>query len=348
MKQRYLRNEELSFLFRELGNLFAAGIGGGDAFSLLADGERDPRFCTLFTSLSRACDEGAPLHRALRDSGAVPHDACALLSVGETVGKTEATLRALGEYYDGRTRLLRQVKNTLLYPTLLLAVMLAVVLVLLIWVMPVFNDVYARLGSRLTGIAGALLAAGNALRTALPWLCALLVTVLIAVIAIAASSGLRKSITDRWRRRHGDRGVSRRLNTARFVQALAMGLHSGLTETESVTLATALTEDIPAFTRRAQVCLAELENGIGLSAALRDAGILTAGESRLLDTGIRSGNGDEAMSQLSRRLSDESEEALASAAGRIEPALVALMSLLVGLILLSVMLPLMQIMSTIG
>ena len=348
MKQRQMTNEELSFLFRELGNLFAAGIGGGDAFALLADGEEDACFCRLFASLSRDCDEGLPLHRALHRSGIVPHDACALLSVGETVGKTESTLRALGDYYDSRARLLRQIKATLLYPAVLLAVMLVVVLVLLVWVLPVFNDVYARLGSRLTGLAGALLAVGNGLRAALPWLCALLGLAIIAAIAIAVSSKLRNFLVHRWRSVQGDRGISRRLNTARFVQALAMGLHSGLNDSEAVTLATELTEGTPAFARRAQNCLAELDGGCSLADALRHAAILTPGESRLLETGIRSGSADEAMSQLARRLSDEAEEALAATAGRIEPALVGLMSVLVGLILLSVMLPLMQIMTAIG
>ncbi|MBQ3548830.1 MAG: type II secretion system F family protein [Oscillospiraceae bacterium] len=348
MKQRQMTNEELSFLFRELGNLFAAGIGGGDAFALLSDDTSDTVFSSLFASLSRACDEGTPLHRALRHSGVVPHYACSLLSVGEQVGKTESTLRALGEYYDSRGRLLRQLKTTLLYPTLLLAVMLVVVLVLLVWVLPVFNDVYARLGSSLTGVAGALLTAGNALRSALPWLLCLLALVLLFAAVIALSKRLRKSLAAIWRRIQGDRGVSRRLNTARFVQALAMGLHSGLTETEAVTLAMELTEDIPAFAARAQACLTELDGGGSLPASLRNAAILSASESRLLETGVRSGSGDEAMQQLSRRLSDEAEEALATAAGRIEPGLVALMSILVGLILLSVMLPLMQIMTAIG
>ena len=71
---------------------------------------------------------------------------------------------------------------------------LVVVLVLLVWVLPVFNDVYARLGSSLTGVAGALLTAGNALRSALPWLLCLLALVLLFAAVIALSKRLRKSL----------------------------------------------------------------------------------------------------------------------------------------------------------
>ena len=348
MKQRQLTNEELSFLCRELANLFAAGIGAGDAFALLGEDEGDGRFRALFRTLSQAADEGLPLHQAFAASGAFPHYVCALLTVGEQVGKTEETLRALGEYYAARASLLRQVKSALLYPAVLLAVMLVVVLVLLVWVLPVFNDVYGRLGSRLTGVAGGLLALGEGIRAILPALCVVLGVAVVIVALIAAVPALREKCFAFWRRIRGDRGITRRLNTARFVQALAMCMHSGFTDAEAITMAMQLSEGTPEFFKRCKRCLTAVEEGKGLSQGMRDSGLLSHGESRLLETGIRSGNAPETMTQLSARLSEESEAALAAAAGRIEPALVALMSVLVGLILLSVMLPLLQIMTAIG
>ena len=54
------------------------------------------------------------------------------------------------------------------------------------------------------------------------------------------------------------------------------------------------------------------------------------------------------MEKIARDMSEESEAALEEMVGRVEPALVLVCSMLVGLILLSVMLPLMHIMSTIG
>ena len=69
---------------------------------------------------------------------------------------------------------------------------------------------------------------------------------------------------------------------------------------------------------------------------------------RLLELGLRSGSGDSAMEQIARQLSEESEMALEETVGRVEPTLVVITSVLVGLILLSVMLPLMHIMTAIG
>ena len=67
-----------------------------------------------------------------------------------------------------------------------------------------------------------------------------------------------------------------------------------------------------------------------------------------MELGQRGGAGDASMEKIARDLSEEGEAALDAAVSRVEPALVLLCSVLVGLILLSVMLPLMHIMSAIG
>ena len=64
--------------------------------------------------------------------------------------------------------------------------------------------------------------------------------------------------------------------------------------------------------------------------------------------GFRAGAADSALSDIASRLQTETDEKLQSLAGLLEPTLVAVLSVLVGLILLSVMLPLVNVMSNIG
>lgn len=68
----------------------------------------------------------------------------------------------------------------------------------------------------------------------------------------------------------------------------------------------------------------------------------------MLALGLRSGSGDRVMEDIARRLGQAGEDALEDRVSRVEPALVGVTSVLVGVILLSVMLPLMHIMSAIG
>lgn len=348
MKQLRLDHEQVGTLCRALGHLYHAGIGAGDALALLAEDAASAGEKTLLQSMSRQADEGAALSQIFRDAGCFPDYVCALMEVGEQVGRSEDTLHALADYYQGRARMERRLKSTLLYPSVLLVVLLAVVVVLLVWVLPVFNDVYARLGSSLTGLAGGLLMLGGVLRRLMPLICVLLALAVAFVMVMGVSSAARDRLLNAWGRERGDKGLARRINTARFVQALAMGMASGMTDHQAVGLAAGLSGGSDRFQRRCAACLGALEAGKGLSAALRESELLSGAQCRLLEAGLRGGNAEQVMEQIALRTLEESEQELESIAARIEPTVVVVMSILVGAILLSVMLPLMHIMTAIG
>ncbi len=348
MKRLRLTNEDIAMVCRTLAQLYHAGIPTGDAFALMAEDESSREYRELFASMSRSADEGAPLWQIFADAGCFPDYLCSLMEVSGQVGKSEEGLEALAVYYEGRARMERRIKNALLYPAVLLVVLFAVVFILLVWVLPVFSDVYARLGSRLSGVAGGLLAVGGFLRAALPVICVLLGIAVAAGILLALCGNLRAGLAEKWRRCRSDKGVDRAVNTARFAQVLALGLGSGMTQNEAARMALELAGGGEKFRKRCETCLELTEKGESLAAALREAEIFRRADCRLLEAGERSGGNDKVMSLIAERLLEESEEALEEKVGRIEPALVVLLSVVVGAILLSVMLPLMHIMNAIG
>lgn len=348
MKQVKRSNEELGMLCLSLTNLLHAGIGTGDAFALMARDERRPEPARLLSEMARRADEGAALAQILREAGDFPAYLCSLLEVGERVGKTEQTLASLAEHYQARSRMDRRLRAALLYPCILLVVMLVVVAVLLVRVLPVFNDVYAQLGGTLTGVAGGLLRLGGLLHRGMPVLFGLLTGAVVLLILCAVCPCVGERFLLCWRRLRGDRGVFGQICAARFVQALSLGLSSGMTEQEAVRLALTFGQECPAFRVRCEECLAQVEQGAGLSAALRECGIMSAARCRLLEAGVRSGRGELVMEQLAGQMLEESEQELEVRMGAIEPVLVLVTSALVGMILLSVMLPLAHIMSGIG
>ncbi len=343
--KKTITNTELSGLTMELYLLLHAGVGVGDALALL---EQEETYKDLLAGMSQQADSGAPLSACLRESGRFPAYLCGLIEVGEGTGRTEEALSALSRYYEQRARLDRQVRSALLYPAVMLVLMLLVIGVLLVKVLPIFNDVYISLGSRLTGVAGGLLALGRWLDSAMPVLWALLAAVVALCAAFALADGFRDKLLGVWRRRQGDRGVSRRINNARLTQALSMGMASGLPLEKALELSASLLSDNPAAQARCRSCCEQLDQGVSLAQAMRASALLPASACRLLELGQRSGSADMAMEKIARDLADESDAAIEELVSRVEPALVLVCSVLVGLILLSVMLPLMHIMSAIG
>ena len=341
--KRKLSNDEIASLCLELSLLLHAGVGTGNALSLLAQEEEHRG---MLSAMAEQVDGGKTLSTALRESGVFPVYVCGLVEVGERTGRTEEALAALSRYYEERVRIGRRVRSALLYPAVMLALMLVVIGVLLVKVLPIFDDVYASLGGRLTGVAAGLLNLGRWIEGAMPVLYLILAGLVLAVLVFGLVGPLRRGVVSLWQKTRGDRGVSRKLNNARLAQALAMGMASGLPVEEAVSLSANLMEG--RARKRCQECGQRLEKGESLGAALRLSGLLPPRQSRLLELGQHSGAGDASMEKIARDLGEEGEAALDALVGRVEPALVLVCSVLVGLILLSVMLPLMHIMSAIG
>lgn len=343
MKRTLLSNEQIGTFAMAMSHLLQSGISPGDAMVLLGEDEKDPRLQTLWACLGRDLDEGQSLAAALKRSGQFPNYVCTLMAVGEETGKPQQTLDALASYYRDRARLERQLRSALVYPMVLLAVLLGVVAALLVWVLPVFDEVYAQLGSSLSGISGGLLALGNGIKGLLPWLAGTL-----AVLAIGwAVPGIRKAGLAFGKKHLGDRGVLRRINTARFVQALWLCTSSGMTVAEATELAASLGET-PGFQKRCRICLEEAAAGASLSRALRSAKLLSVSHCRLLEAGERSGRSEQVLRTLAHDLLEAGEEDLVRTVSRVEPVMVTLCSVLIGLVLLSVLLPLLHIMAALG
>ena len=347
MNKKYLTNAQTARFFRGLSLLVHAGITVGDGLFYLAEQNSDG-LGALMTELGKGMDNGISLSAAMEQTKLFSAHAVGLVAVGERTGHIEEALGSLSEYYQQRERTDRQIKNAVVYPSALLLLILAVIAVLLIKVLPVFDSVYTSLGSRLTGLAGALLVLGQAAEKVLPLLCAVMAAAVILLLMFSESESFRQRIIGRFKSGANEKGVFKKLNDAHFAEALAMGLSSGISDEQAAELAAALLRDDAAASAKCSECISLLSQGCTLPQALLKTASLPASECRMLELGMRAGSGDKVMSEIAQRLYEQAEAGLQHRIGQIEPVMVLAASMLVGVILLSVMLPLMKIMSAIG
>lgn len=341
-----LNYSEMARIFRALASLLHGGLSLADGAYLLAREEK--ALSPLLRDLGQQLDQGRDLSLAMKESGAFPAMAWAMVSVGEETGRVEEALGFLAEFCEERCRTRRLLRQSLAYPCLILALMLGVIGVLLVKVLPVFDQVYASLGSGLTGIAGGLLTLGQWLEGALPALPVLLGVVLALAALYRWCAPFRKGIRDLYQKHWGDRGIARRFHNARFARALAMGIGSGLNTEEALTLAGQLLSDSPGAAERCRYAAELVRGGMDLAQALQEAELLPPSRGGLLAVGLRSGSADRMLEDVAQWMEEDARQALEDRVSRVEPAMVLLCSALVGLILLSVMVPLLEIMGTLG
>lgn len=343
-----MTNEAIAAFCEELAWLIHSGVRVGDGLALLAEEEQDKEWKESLLRMAQKADEGIILSEILKEEECFPVYVHGIVNVGETTGRIEEALKALTRYYENKERMNRRIKSALLYPSILLVLMMIVLVILLTQVLPVFQSVFASLGGGLDGVAGGLLNLGLWLNDAMPVLCVILGVFVVLIFVVSVSDTVRDKIVSVWRKVAGDRGIMRKMNDASFAQAISMGLSSGLPLEETMELAAEVLADVPEAKQRCMVCKEELQKGIPLIEALKKSEVLPLSACRLLSLGMQSGNGDVVMAEIAQKLSEEADVAMENRVSKVEPTMVLVTSVLVGIILLLVMMPLMNIMETIG
>jgi len=348
MSNKIVANTYLSFFCAELAMLVDAGLTLNDGVQILYEDEQSNDGKSVLQRLIKELEEGNQFSEALRRCSGFPKYMIQMVEIGEKTGRVEETLKALAEYYDRQNRLSVTIKKSVLYPAIILVLMIVVVLVLIIQVLPIFNDVFGRLGTQMSAVATALMNFGSMLTGASAVIAAVVFIVLVFVVIIALSSKLRSSVGAAFLNKWGNKGVFGKIASSRYVYAMSLAMASGLDTLDAIETAAAVSGGSKTVDSMHKKCQGFIENGMPLHEALIKSGILSNQDGKMLAIGVRSGKADLAMAEIARRSDVDVREHIDTIIGRIEPSLVVASSLIIGVILMSVMLPLMGIMTALG
>ena len=143
----------------------------------LIEGEGDRRTKALLEELYAAVVRGETLAEAMRRSGAFRPLECGVVRIGNETGRLARTLDFLRDYYRKRAAQQRMVASAVSYPVVILAVAAAVVAFMLSVVVPMFEEVYARMGGELPALTRGIIALSKAFPA-------------YAAVAVSAGGGL--------------------------------------------------------------------------------------------------------------------------------------------------------------
>ena len=348
MRRKNLTNSYLSTLCMEFSMLLQAGITVSDGVRMMLEDETDKDGKMIVKTLLDTLEKGEPLSAALRDSAFFPSYMVNMVEIGERTGRLPETLSSLAAHYERQDHLATSIKNAALYPVILLIMMTAVVIILIVQVLPIFNDVFARLGTKMSPLAESFMRFGVWLRGV-----SMVVAIVFCVIFVVAFLAwvipeIREGIGKAFKNRFGTRGILGRMASTHFLSAITLALASGLDTEDGIRMAASISGGSKAVNEKQEHCARLLRGGGTLSEAMHQSGIISARDGRMLAIGSRSGMTDSAMAEITRRSDESLQDEIDRIVGRIEPTLVILTSVVVGIILLSVMLPLMGIMTSIG
>lgn len=339
--------EELSQFSYQLSIIMKSGVPYLEGLELLRDEMSECRLKQLASGLYADVRDGKKLYESLDSNGLFPGYFVQMTQIAEKTGMLDVEMERLSKFYEKQEAVRYKVRSALVYPVILFVLMAAVLMLLVLKVFPVFQDVLSSLGGDLPSSSSALFGIVGTLQKASIW-----IMVFIA-IAIAGLFFYTRSETGASRmdsfllnsKVFG--GVYKRLAALRFSQGMAMMVKAGIPFEEAVGMSAPLTGNRFAAGRLKEA-EAKIHNGVPIHEALSAAGIFPNLFNQMLRVGVKAGRVDALLEKLSEIYEVELDRAVGRFASSVEPALVIILSVVVGIVLLTVMLPMIQIMSSIG
>lgn len=344
-KNQKISPAELSIFCGQVALILEAGLPLYDGMETLAGADKDSENAEMFRKASEGVTATGSLYEALKGDKRWPEYMVEMVGIGERSGHLESIMRGLESYYAREDRIRSSVVSAVTYP-ILLSVLLAVIVLILLWrVLPVFRRVLEGMGVGLNESGATLMKLGEIVG----WIVMVLVVLLViaaVVIIILLQTKHREKVLDFLQHIFPPIvELNRKLTASRVSGVLSMMLSSGFPTDEALEMTEHVIKDRDAA-EKVKGIRKGLEEGKSLADAIHEAHIFNELHDRMIKMGSATGRDDQVLGKLSNLYEEEVEEDITRLISIIEPTLVALLSIVIGAVLLAVILPMAGILSS--
>jgi len=141
---------DIAVFARQLATMLDAGVPLVQAFDIIGKGHKNPSMAEMLLSVKADIEGGDTLAEALQKKPLYFDDLfCSLVEAGEQAGVLETLLDKIATYKEKSESIKKKVKKALTYPIAVIAVAFIVTAILLIFVVPVFEDLFKSFGADL-------------------------------------------------------------------------------------------------------------------------------------------------------------------------------------------------------
>ncbi len=347
-KSQIMSSEELSSFCDQIALMLSSGMTLRDGIEMLAEDEMKGKDKVHpYTDLYKVVDETGSLYVAMKENEEHwPQYMIEMVGIGEQTGRLEDIMVSLSTYYQREGRIRTAAVSAITYP-LVLGVMMVVIIGILLWrVLPVFRRVLESLGVGESGSGSVLMRIGTFVGWAVLILIALVVLIAIVIMILLKTKARDKTIKFLKNLFPPVRKLMEQLSASRVAGILGLMLSSGFPMENALEMAPAALADQESIDKVEIIRKKMKEEGETFSDALAVSGLFADFHNRMLKVGAASGHEPQVMSKIAAIYEEKVEDGLDRLISIVEPTLVALLSIVIGAILLSVMLPMAAVLSS--
>ena len=347
-KAKELCSAELSSFSRQLALVVDSELSLQEGLMLIGEQSKSKALKQLLSRTEERLNEGHSLSESFtKEIGVLPKFYVEMVSMGEMSGNLTTVLNRVADSYEKDAEISNKVVSAVTYPIILSVLMLGVIILLFAEVLPMFDEVLSSLGGEMPGITLVFMSIGGFIRTYFYVLIAI-VALIVLVIIVLRQTKRGNEILDAYRLKMPiRRNIIKNTASIRFARNLAMLLRSGISLAESVRMAgaTIMNTKIKALVITAAD---KIETGKTLKDALVSLNLFPELLLRILAVAESTGHTDDMLDRAADVMEEQLNERLTKLTTVLEPALIIVLSLIIGIVLISVIMPVAKIMNAVG
>ncbi len=346
--KRKVSRSQIGIFTRQLSTMISSGLPLVQSLDALSTQLENATLREITEAMKEKIESGARFAETLQDyPNCFDELYVNLVVAGEEGGMLDTVLMRLAHYIEKTEKLRRRVKTALIYPASIIVVAIGVVLILLLFVIPVFEHMFAGFGKALPLPTQMVIALSTFVKAAILY---------IAAAAAAGAIGLKKYYGTDNGRRSIDRLVLRvpiigrllqKASVARVTRTLSTLLTSGVSILESLTIV-AKTAGNRIIEDALVTARADISVGKSMSEPLRESTVFPPMTIQMIQVGEATGALDNMLNKIADFYEEDVDNMVTNLTSLMEPAIMVVLGVVLGGLIVAMYLPIFQLGTVVG
>jgi type IV pilus assembly protein PilC len=344
MKGR-VKKKSLAIFTRQMATMIDAGLPLVQSLDILGQQEEDETFQEIIRNIKDEVEAGATLASALQKHPRVFDNMYVNLVVAaEEAGTLDVILSRLATHIEKMEELKKKVKSAMVYPAMIVTVAIGVTIVLMVFVVPVFEKLFAGIGSTLPLPTRIVIAISDIFKSYLPIVIGIVVIMTIVLRQYYKSEKGRMRIDDFMLKLPIFGELLRKIAIARFARTLGTLVSSGVPILESLNIVAGAAGNkvVEEAILKGRTSISE---GQTISEPLAQSGVFPIMVTQMIAVGETTGSLELMLNKVADFYESEVDVAVATLSSMLEPVLMIFLGVIVGGLVISMYLPIFKMAS---
>lgn len=335
---------DIAVFLRQLAIMMKAGVPLVQSFDIIGKGHENPSVQDLVMDVKADVESGNPFADSLRKHPKYFDDlVCDLIHAGEQSGTLEQMLDRIATYKEKSEALKSKIKSAMMYPAAVITVSIAVTAVLLIYVVPMFKDLFSGAGADLPALTDLVVRMSENMQANWYIYFGVLIAIVVGYVQLNKKSEAFRAAKDRFLLKFPIFGpIIQKAAVARYARTLATTFAAGVPLVDALDSAAGASGNI--VYRDAIVKIKEdVTSGLQINTAMISTGVFPNMVNQMVAIGEESGAVDTMLAKVADIYEQEVDDAVDGLSSLIEPFVIVFIGSVVGTIIVAMYLPIFKL-----